>query len=61
VSDIHQQINPPERFIFETPFTKSGKAHGDTAEQYKRKTVLTLESYFPYLKKRLKVVQKSEV
>lgn len=29
------------RFVFETPFTKSGKVHGSPAEQYMRKTILT--------------------
>lgn len=29
------------RFMFETPFTKSGKAHGSPAEQCMRKTILT--------------------
>lgn len=29
------------RFVFETPFTLSGKAHGALAEQHKRKTILT--------------------
>jgi len=57
---IFEQNFNIKRFIFETPFTKSGKAHGDMAEQYKRKTILTVESSFPYLKKRLKIVHKSE-
>ena len=29
------------RFVFETPFTKSGKVHGSPAEQYMKKTILT--------------------
>jgi len=29
------------KFVFETPFTRSGKAHGSPAEQYMRKTILT--------------------
>lgn len=29
------------RFVFETPFTLSGKKHGDVEEQCKRKTILT--------------------
>lgn len=35
------------RFIFATPFTKAGKAHGELNEQYKRKTILTTASHFP--------------
>lgn len=50
-----------DRFIFETPFTKTGKAHGEMGEQYKRKTILTVEGVFPYMKKRLKVIDKKEV
>ncbi|KAJ0063925.1 hypothetical protein NL108_014441, partial [Boleophthalmus pectinirostris] len=76
----HHNIN---RFVFETPFTLSGKKHGDVEEQCKRRTILTSElvcnlviinvcmesvsnvlfllylasSYFPYLKKRIEVVE----
>lgn len=38
-----------ERFIFSTPFTKSGKAHGELHEQCKRKTILTTANHFPYV------------
>lgn len=31
-------------FVFETPFTLSGKKHGDVEEQCKRRTILTSES-----------------
>uniref|UniRef100_A0A3P8W727 Dedicator of cytokinesis 10 n=1 Tax=Cynoglossus semilaevis TaxID=244447 RepID=A0A3P8W727_CYNSE len=43
------------RFVYETPFTLSGKKHGDVEEQCKRRTILT--SDFPYLKKRIQVVE----
>lgn len=39
----HHNIN---RFVFETPFTLSGKKHGDVEEQCKRRTILTSESQF---------------
>ncbi|XP_067306119.1 dedicator of cytokinesis protein 10 isoform X5 [Pseudorasbora parva] len=45
------------RFVFETPFTLSGKKHGDVEEQCKRKTILTTSSSFPFLKKRIEVVE----
>lgn len=45
------------RFAFNTPFTPSGKAHGDVTEQYMRKTILTSMECFPYVKKRSKVVK----
>jgi len=48
------------RFIFETPFTQDGGTHGGVEEQYKRKTILTTELPFPYIKKRLLVVNKQE-
>ncbi|KAL6467684.1 hypothetical protein MHYP_G00233610 [Metynnis hypsauchen] len=50
----HHNIN---RFVFETPFTLSGKKHGDVEEQCKRRTILTTSSMFPYLKKRIQVVK----
>jgi len=50
------------RFIFSTPFTLLGKSHADVlSEQHKRKTILTTENYFPYVKKRLLVIKKQEV
>ena len=49
------------RFIFETPFTQSGKAQGDFKDQWKRKTILRTELPFPYVKKRILVVSKEEV
>uniref|UniRef100_A0A8C8E0N2 Dedicator of cytokinesis 10 n=1 Tax=Oryzias sinensis TaxID=183150 RepID=A0A8C8E0N2_9TELE len=45
------------RFVFETPFTLSGKKHGDVEQQCKRRTILTTSSSFPYLKKRIEVVE----
>ncbi|XP_031717094.1 dedicator of cytokinesis protein 10 isoform X10 [Anarrhichthys ocellatus] len=50
----HHNIN---RFVFETPFTLSGKKHGDVEEQCKRRTILTTSSSLPYLKKRIQVVE----
>ncbi|CAD5111868.1 DgyrCDS1134 [Dimorphilus gyrociliatus] len=49
------------RFVFSTPFTPTGKAHGEIADQWKRKTILTCENSFPYTKKRIKVVLKQEM
>lgn len=36
--EMHHNI---KRFVFETPFTLSGKKHGGVEEQCKRRTVLT--------------------
>ncbi|KAI9144507.1 hypothetical protein BKA69DRAFT_1122349 [Paraphysoderma sedebokerense] len=50
-----------KRFVLQTPYTKSGKAHGTVANQYIRKTIITVEKPFPYLKKRLLVVQSDDI
>ncbi|KAJ8282862.1 hypothetical protein COCON_G00053810 [Conger conger] len=49
------------RFVFETPYTLSGKKHGGVEEQCKRKTVLTTANTFPYVKKRVEVVGEKQV
>ncbi|KAM9744074.1 dedicator of cytokinesis protein 8 isoform 1-T1 [Menidia menidia] len=48
------------RFMYTTPFTKSGRPRGELNEQYKRKTILTTMHAFPYVKTRLNVIQKEE-
>ncbi|XP_030623318.1 dedicator of cytokinesis protein 8 [Chanos chanos] len=48
------------RFMYTTPFTKSGKPRGELSEQYKRKTILTTMHAFPYVKTRINVIQKEE-
>ncbi|XP_063863721.1 dedicator of cytokinesis protein 7-like isoform X4 [Scylla paramamosain] len=47
-----------KRFIFSTPFTPDGRAHGELNEQYKRKTVLTTMHMFPYVKTRIQVADR---
>lgn len=49
------------RFMYTTPFTKSGRPRGELNEQYKRKTILTTMHAFPYVKTRINVIQKEEV
>lgn len=44
-----------ERFMYATPFTSDGRAHGDIADQCKRKTILTVAHHFPYVKTRIQV------
>ncbi|XP_029112772.1 dedicator of cytokinesis protein 9-like isoform X5 [Scleropages formosus] len=44
------------RFVFEMPFTVSGKKQGWVDEQCKRRTVLTTTHCFPYVKKRIAVM-----
>uniref|UniRef100_A0ABM5EVP8 Dedicator of cytokinesis protein 11 isoform X1 n=1 Tax=Pogona vitticeps TaxID=103695 RepID=A0ABM5EVP8_9SAUR len=43
------------RFVFEAPYTLSGKKHGSVEEQCKRRTILTTANTFPYVKKRIPV------
>ncbi|XP_062523379.1 dedicator of cytokinesis protein 9-like [Corticium candelabrum] len=56
-----ERRNNIQRFMYETPFTKSGKAHGDTCNQWIRKTILTVSHCFPYVKKRIEVVSEETV
>ncbi|XP_058132463.1 dedicator of cytokinesis protein 9 isoform X12 [Dasypus novemcinctus] len=44
------------RFMFETPFTQTGKRQGGVEEQCKRRTILTAIHCFPYVKKRIPVM-----
>uniref|UniRef100_A0A3B4YZ26 Dedicator of cytokinesis protein 7-like n=1 Tax=Stegastes partitus TaxID=144197 RepID=A0A3B4YZ26_9TELE len=48
-------------FMYCTPFTLDGRAHGDLHEQYKRKTILTTSHAFPYIKTRINVLHKEEI
>jgi len=50
-----------ERFVYATPFTPGGKAHGELREQCKRKTILTVATHFPYLKTRIRVVARKQI
>ncbi|XP_063891201.1 dedicator of cytokinesis protein 7 [Helicoverpa armigera] len=50
-----------KRFMYATPFTVGGRAHGDIAEQCKRKTILTAAHHFPYVKTRIQVVQRTQI
>ncbi|XP_078544670.1 dedicator of cytokinesis protein 11 isoform X1 [Lissotriton helveticus] len=49
------------RFIFETPYTLSGKKHGSVEEQCKKKTILTASNSFPYVKKRIPVIYEHQI
>ncbi|XP_052274365.1 dedicator of cytokinesis protein 7-like isoform X2 [Dreissena polymorpha] len=50
-----------KRFMYATPFTLDGRAHGELHEQYKRKTILTTVHFFPYVKTRLSVINREQV
>ncbi|XP_003391040.2 PREDICTED: dedicator of cytokinesis protein 7-like, partial [Amphimedon queenslandica] len=49
------------RFSFSTPFTPGGKAHGELHNQWMKRTVLTTEKSFPYVKRRLEVIRTDTV
>uniref|UniRef100_A0A4W3I4N4 Dedicator of cytokinesis 11 n=1 Tax=Callorhinchus milii TaxID=7868 RepID=A0A4W3I4N4_CALMI len=49
------------RFVFETPYTLSGKKQGGVEEQCKRRTILTTIHTFPYVKKRIAVMYEHHV
>ena len=54
-------LNTVGRFVFSTPYTPSGKAHGEVDEQYMMKTILTSDESFPYVKRRSKVIKAEKV
>lgn len=47
--------------MYATPFTMTGRAHGELHEQYKRKTILTTAVHFPYVKTRIQVVDRVQI
>jgi len=67
VSELRQRVTIFEknfnlkRFMFATPFTPDGRAHGDLHEQLKRKTILTTANHFPYVKTRIQVVEREQI
>jgi len=59
--EMHNNIN---KFIYETPFVKGAGDQpitDDLSQQWKKKTILTTELAFPYLRKRIAVVSKKEI
>ena len=52
-----------QKFIFSTPFTKGcgGSSRGSIENQYNKKTILTTDHHFPYIKTRIKIQEKTEV
>ncbi|XP_041054568.1 dedicator of cytokinesis protein 9 isoform X1 [Carcharodon carcharias] len=50
-----------QRFVFEMPFTISGKKQGGVEQQCKRRTILTTTHCFPYVKKRIPVMYQQHI
>jgi hypothetical protein len=56
------KINNLERFMYASPFTMdTNRAHGSLPEQYKRKTILTVERAFPYVKTRIGIIDRERL
>ncbi|ULT83041.1 hypothetical protein L3Y34_012341 [Caenorhabditis briggsae] len=53
-----ERRNNVSMFYYETPYTTEGRAQGDLSSQYKKRTILTVENSFPYIKTRLRVVSR---
>src|SRR3990167_6570755 len=48
-------------FVFETPYTLSGKSHADDISgQFKKKTIITISGSFPSIVNRLPVIKKRD-
>ncbi|GAB5365485.1 hypothetical protein AAMO2058_001062200 [Amorphochlora amoebiformis] len=50
-SESYLRHNETNVFAYETPFTKSGKSHGKTREQWRRKTFCRVAESFPFREK----------
>ncbi|XP_061379186.1 dedicator of cytokinesis protein 9 isoform X2 [Danaus plexippus] len=51
-----ERVHNVRRFVFETPFTRDGAARGPVHHQRLRLTHLTAENWFPYVKRRVPVI-----
>ncbi|XP_055868577.1 dedicator of cytokinesis protein 9-like isoform X6 [Biomphalaria glabrata] len=54
VTDFERNNNV-RNFMYELPFTRSGKEQGSIEEQHKRRFIITTTHSFPYVKKRIEV------
>ncbi|XP_043189264.1 dedicator of cytokinesis protein 9-like isoform X2 [Amphibalanus amphitrite] len=52
--------NNIKQFMYETPFTREGGAHGTVEKQWRRRTVLTTDYCFPYVRTRIPVIRRQE-
>ncbi|KAJ1058354.1 hypothetical protein K5549_021386, partial [Capra hircus] len=49
------------RFVFEAPYTLSGKKQSCIEEQCKGRTILTISNSFPYVKKRISINYEQQI
>ena len=56
-----EKENNLSHFFFDTPFTKTGRPHGSVDSQYMLVTILRTRNVFPYLKRRIEVIDSETV
>jgi hypothetical protein len=49
------------QFVFDTPFTTTGRSHGSVNEQHKLRAILTVDGVFPSNHVRLRVIKREEI
>ena len=57
-TDFERNVNI-NQFVYETPFTRTGKARGTLEEQWRRRSFVTVDHCFPYMKTRLAILDVS--
>ncbi|CAD6189386.1 unnamed protein product [Caenorhabditis auriculariae] len=53
-----QRRNRVNRFMYETPYNLDGNPRGELKSQFKRKTIMTVEEFFPNIKTRIRINDK---
>ncbi|KAI6662013.1 Dedicator of cytokinesis protein 9 isoform X26 [Oopsacas minuta] len=56
-----ERENNLSHFFFQTPFTKSGRPHGSADSQYMLITILRTRNVFPYIKRRIEVIDSETI
>ena len=56
-----EKENNLSHFFFQTPFTKSGRPHGSADTQYMLVTILRTRQVFPYIKRRIEVMDSETI
>ncbi|XP_037081413.1 LOW QUALITY PROTEIN: dedicator of cytokinesis protein 9-like [Pollicipes pollicipes] len=55
-----ERNNNIKQFMYETPFTRGGGPRGPVEQQWRRRTVLTTDYCFPYVRTRIPVIRRQE-
>ena len=56
-----ERENKISHFFFQTPFTKSGRSQGSVETQYMQVTILRTRNDFPYIKRRIEVIDSETI